>query len=239
MLIRKFSIGIGLSLGLVACTRTALSTARDAAVEANPVSDVSPAPDVVLAGPDTPPPVADAAVLVPDAAVVAPDVAVAVPDAAVVAPDVAVLVSDAAIPVPDAAHDTANVRRDGTVLPADSREAAANPFANQVFQIDTQHPAPTPDPACTQFEDVDTYRLTFGADTSTLNGLAVRGSAATRFHATVGPESDRLTYHIEDFLAGGRVFIELDQGVYVGEVIMYGSGVPIVRCLRGVLSPQP
>jgi hypothetical protein len=229
MLIRKFSIGIGLSLGLVACTRTALSTARDAAVEANPVSDVSSAPEVVLGGPDTPPLVADAAVLVPDAAVVATDVAIAVPDAAIPVPDAA----------PDAAPDTANVRRDGPVLPADSREAAANPFANQVFQIDTQHPAPTPNPACTQFEDVDTYRLTFGADISTLRGLAVRGSAATKFSATVGPESDRLTYHIEDFLAGGRIFIELDQGVYVGEVIIYGSGVPIVRCLRGVLSPQP
>jgi hypothetical protein len=29
-------------------------------------------------------------------------------------------------------------------------------------------------------------------------------------------------------------------GVYVGEVIVYGSGVPpIARCLRGTLSPQP
>jgi hypothetical protein len=260
MLIWKFSIGIGIALGLVACTRTRLSTVWDAAVDVKLVSDVAPALDLASVRSDAAPLVPDAALLVSDTTVVVPDAAVPLPDAAValrdtavsvpdtvvvfrdtavVVPDTAIISRDSAIWVPDVAPDTSNVRLDATVLPVDSRDTVPNPFANQTFRIAPENPAPTPDPACTQYEAVDNFLLTFGSDISTLNGLAVRGSAATKFHATVGPESDRLTYHIDDLLAGGRVFIELDHGVYVGEVIVYGSGVPIARCLRGTLSPQP
>jgi hypothetical protein len=35
------------------------------------------------------------------------------------------------------------------------------------------------------------------------------------------------------------VFFERDQGVYVAQVVLYGSGVPVMWCLRGALTPQP
>jgi hypothetical protein len=253
----KLSLCTGLALGLIACNRTPLSTAPDAAVDSKPATDVAPAPDLVLVRPDTTPLGPDSPAFVPDLAVVVPDTAVPVPDVgaalrdtasvpdimmilrdtAAIVPDGAVL-RDSSIRIPDSAPDTLNVRLDA-VSPTDSLETAANLFADRIFTIDTLNPAPTPNPSCTQYQDVDSFRLTFSSDAGTLNGLAVRGSAATKFHGTVGPEANKLTYHVDDLLAGGRVFIELDQGVWVGQVVLYGSGVPVARCLRGALTPQP
>jgi hypothetical protein len=71
-----------------------------------------------------------------------------------------------------------------------------------------------------------------------LTGTAASGSTAWKFSATVGPEASKLTYHVTN-LTGGRVFLESDQGVYVAQVILYGSGVPVIWCLRGAMTPQP
>jgi len=126
---------------------------------------------------------------------------------------------------------------DATTL-ADTREVAANTLAGRSFRIDDMNPAPTPDSTCTQSGPASAAQLTFSADMATLKAVASSGSTAFRFTATLGPESSRLTYHVED-LTGGFVFVERDQGVYVAQVVLSGSGVPVVWCLRGTLTPQP
>lgn len=121
---------------------------------------------------------------------------------------------------------------------ADTREVAGDPLAGRSFRIDDMNPAPTPDSTCTQSGPASAVQLTFSADMATLTAVASSGSAAFRFTATLGPEASRLTYHVEE-LAGGFVFVERDQGVYVAQVILTGSGVPVLWCLRGALTPQP
>ena len=144
--------------------------------------------------------------------------------------DASTMLPDSGIPIPDT----------GPIIgDPDTRETAADPFANRTFTIRPEYPAPTPDPACTQYGPSDYFQLTFGADTSTVNVLMVSGSAAEIFHATFGPEANKLTYHLTDAFAGGKITFERDQGIEVAQVIVYGSGVPVVRCLRGVLTPQP
>jgi len=254
MHIRKLALGMGIALGLAACTRTPMSLSGDAAVDGKPEADVPSAPDLVPIRADAGLSGLDTAVLGPDTAVLGPDTGVDLRDSAVpiadtaidrrdtaglIIPDTAVVFRDSAVGLPDAAPDLSSVGPDTTVPPPDSRETASDPFTNHTFRIDPAQPAPTPDPACTQYQSVDYAQLTFGSDSSTLDGIVVRGSSAMKFHATFGPESDKLTYHIEDLLGGGRVFLQHDQGVYVGQVVIYGSGVPVVWCLRGALTPQP
>lgn len=243
MRVRNLSRVMGIAVGLMACSRTSITISRDAAVEAAPPSDVLPP------GTDSVPSDSDAGNAVPDAAGV-PDTAALIPDAAVVpdsaaAPDAAV-VPDTAVLIPDVVvvPDTAVLVPDSAaVLPdaagPDAAEAGSSRFANRTFRIDTANPAPTPAASCTQYGPADYFRLTFSSDASSVTVLGVKGSAATTFHAAAGPESDRLTYHVSDFLAGGVIFIERDQGIYVAQVVLYGSGVPIAWCLRGAMTPQP
>jgi len=122
--------------------------------------------------------------------------------------------------------------------PFDTDEVAADPYANRTFTLRPENPAPTPDPTCTQYGPTDYFQLTFSADNSTIKVLMVSGSAATPLNATMGPEANKLTYHLEAF-GGGKITFERDQGVAVAQVIVYGSGVPVIRCLRGALIPQP
>lgn len=266
---RKLLLGLGMTLWMVACSRTPVPTPRDAAPEAQAVADVSAREDLVAGS--------DAATLAPDAA--APDVLVrdgaasdradtAAPDVLVrdaAAPDRAdaaapdVLVRDGAapdgadatgtdLPAPDATiADLATVDspadlRDSAgpdvVGLADTGEVAADPFAGRTFRIDDMHPAPTPDPTCSPNAIAAAATLTLSADLTTLTGVASSGSAAFRFTATVGPEASRVTYHVTN-LTGGEVFFERDQGVWVAQVVLYGSGVPVIWCLRGTLIPQP
>jgi hypothetical protein len=170
----------------------------------------------VLARDGATPDVADAAV----AELVARDVAIA--DAATV---------EAEADVRDSAgQDAASL--------TDTREVAADPFAGRTFRIDDMNPAPTPDPACTPRGPAAAAELTFSSDLATLTGVASSGSTAFRFSGTLGPEANRLTYHVTS-LTGGQVFFEHDLGVYVAQVVLYGSGVPVMWCLRGALTPQP
>lgn len=120
----------------------------------------------------------------------------------------------------------------------DTREVAADPFAGRTFRITDTNPAPTPDPTCTPRGPASAAELTFSSDLTTLTGVASSGSTAFRFSGTAGPEAHRVTYHVTN-LTGGQVFFEDDQGVYVAQVILYGSGVPVMWCLRGALTPQP
>jgi hypothetical protein len=158
----------------------------------------------------------------PDAAV--PDAAV--PDAAVpdiVASDVfthEVKISDAAI-------------ADATAPDV----VAADPFGGRSFRIDDTNPAPTPDSTCTA-RAVSSAVFTFSSDLGSLTGTASSGSTAWKFSATAGPEASKLTYHVSN-LTGGLIFFERDQGVHVAQVVLYGSGVPVMWCLRGALTPQP
>lgn len=253
---------LALAFGLGACSKTSMSLSRDAGVEVPP--SVEPAADTGPAGglPDTAPVVADSAVGVPDVLATdsavggdasAPDSAVMIRDAvgpdtadgsadATVASDGAIAMLDGPAPLGDAApvgFDSAVVLPDSARPSADSAETASDPFANRTFRIDTEHPAPTPDSSCTQYRAADYVEMTFSADLTTLKVLDVRGSAASHFEATAGPEANKLTYHVTDFMGGGRITFERDQGVYVAQLVLYGSGVPVVQCLRGTMSPQP
>jgi hypothetical protein len=183
----------------------------------------------------TEPPFTDGQVLLPDAAVPKTDTGLisADPDTAPYAPDAAIVVSDSAI-VP---FDTALPVSDGPTI--DGPTKAPNPYANRSFRIDPEHPAPTPDATCTEYGPTDYYQFTFGADITTVTVLMVRGSAAQAYHATAGPEASKLTYHFTDWTPGGTITFERDKGVEVAQVIMRGSGLPVIRCLRGVLLPQP
>jgi hypothetical protein len=239
MRVAQIGIGLALALGIAACTRTAMPLSRDAAVETGPDLSAEEDSRPIAVFSDTAPIVADSAVEVVDASVVA-DSAVAIPDAAPFVADSAALVPDATAIGSDATGpDSADAARDSAPAGFDSGETAPDPYANRTFRIDPQHPAPTPDPSCTQYGGADYLQITFNGDLTTLNVLDVRGSAATQFQATVGPESSKLTYHVTGFLAGGVITFEIDHGVYVAEVILYGSGVPVVQCLRGALTPQP
>ncbi len=138
----------------------------------------------------------------------------------------------------EAAPDVRDSADPDAVGLADAREAAAHPFAGRTFRIDDTNPAPTPDPTCTSSGPASAANLTFSSDLTTLTGVASSGSTAFRFSATVGPEANKLTYHVTN-LTGGQVFFERDQDVYVAQVALYGSGVPVMWCLRGALTPQP
>jgi hypothetical protein len=258
---RELLFGMGIALWMVACSETPLATSRDAAVEVQPAPDVSANTDLVPSHPDSATLALDTAapdVLGRDAA--APDLA----DAALAdlpARDAAG--ADAAVPdalVRDAVLDVADVvARDATIADVATVEAASDmrdsagpdavgftetrpvsthPFAGRTFRIDDMNPAPTPDPTCTPSGPASAANLTFSSDVITLTGVASSGSTAFRFSATAGPESNKLTYHVTN-LNGGQVFFERDQGVYVGQVVLYGSGVPVMWCLRGALTPQP
>jgi hypothetical protein len=261
MQIRKLLFGMSIALWMVACSGTPLTTSRDAAVEMQPPPDMNADTDPAPSNPDS-------ATLAPDMAApdalardeAAPDLA----DAAVadlVARDAAgadaavpdVLVRDAVADVADvvardammadvATADAASDVRDSAGPDAasftDAREVAADPFAGRTFRIDDMNPAPTPDPACKPSGPASAAQLTFSSDVITLTGVASSGSTAFRFSATIGPESNKLTYHVTN-LTGGQVFFERDQGVYVAQVVLFGSGVPVMWCLRGALVPQP
>jgi hypothetical protein len=157
-----------------------------------------------------------------DAQIVNADTIPAIPDSATAVPEVTILTP----------MDTAQSASDGSSI-------AQNPDANRSFRIDPEHPAPTPDATCTQYGPADYFLLTFGAHTSTVEVLMVSGSIAATYHATMGPEANKLTYHLADFFTGGKITFEQDHGVEVAQVILYGSGVPVIRCLRGTLLPQP
>lgn len=258
MQIRKLLFGTGIALWLVACSGTPLATSRDAAVEVQPPPDVNANTDRAPSHPDSAPDLAAPDVLARD------DAAADFADAAaadLVARDAAG--ADAAVPdllVRDAVADLADaVARDATMADVvttdaasdvrdsagpdaanrtDAREVAADPFAGRTFRIDDMNPAPTPDPTCKPSGPASAAQLTFSSDINTLTGVASSGSTAFRFNATVGPESNKLTYHITN-LTGGEVFFERDQGIYVAQVVLFGSGVPVMWCLRGALMPQP
>lgn len=230
---QKLLLGLGITLWMVACSRTPLPTAADAAADEQPTPDASAGQDRVP-GPDS-------ATLAPDAA--PPEVPVrdgAAPDLADAA-GTDLLARDATIADLTTVEAPADVR-DSAVPDAagftDTREVAADPFAGRTFRIDDMNPAPTPDPACTPKGPAAAATLTFSADLATLTGVASSGSAAFRFSATAGPEANRITYHVTN-LTGGQVFFERDQDVEVAQVVLYGSGVPVVWCLRGALLPQP
>lgn len=255
----KLLLRVGIVVGMAACSRTPLPSSRDAAVEVRAAPDAVANPDLVFSDPDSATLVSDTAapdVLPRDSA--APDYAgsadLLVRDttgADAIVPDV--LARDAAADVADVLTRDARIVDVVTVEAAadardsaspevaglsDTREVAADPFAGRSFRIDDMNPAPTPDPACTQSGLASAAVLTFGSDVTTLTGVASSGSTAFKFSATVGPESSKLTYHVTN-LNGGQVFFERDQGVYVAQVVLSGSGVPVMWCLRGALSPQP
>lgn len=265
MPIRRLLVGMAITLWMVACSRTSLPVSRDATVETRPSAETGANTDHVPANPDSTTLAPD--VSVPDAAAgdaVARDAAVAdaiVPDAgagdaavadttvpeagagdAAVADAGDVLAHDVAIsdvaPADTAASDMRETAAADTTAPADVMEAAPNPFAGRSFRIDDTNPAPTPDPTCTPNGPVASAYFTFSSDLTSLTGTASQGSTAWRFDAIVGPESNKLTYHVTN-LMGGRVYLEGDQGVYVAQVVLYGSGVPVMWCLRGALTPQP
>jgi hypothetical protein len=258
MPIRKLLFVMGFALWMIACSGTPLTTSRDAAVDGQPAPDVNANTDPAPSTPDSAAPAPDLAppdVLDRDEA--AADLADAtltdlaardVTGADAAGPDV--LVRDAVTDVAAddtttadlATADAASDVRDSTGPDAagltDAREVAADPFAGRTFRIDDMNPAPTPDPACKPSGPASAAQLTFSSDVMTLTGVASSGSTAFRFSATAGPESNKLTYHITN-LTGGQVFFERDQGVYVAQVVLYGSGVPVMWCLRGALIPQP
>jgi hypothetical protein len=207
---------MGVALWITACSSKGLPVGRDGAVEVKPASDATV---------DRPP-----LVHMPDAISAISDLGTPMPDVVPRAgdPDTAI---EVARPV-EAPIDSAR--------PAfETGEVAADPYANRTFTIRPQNPAPTPDPTCTQYGPTDYFQLTFSADNSTIKVLMVSGSAATPLNATMGPEANKLTYHLTDSFGGGKITIERDQGVAVAQVIVYGSGVPVIRCLRGALTPQP
>jgi hypothetical protein len=221
--IRKLLFGMGIALWMMACSRTPLPASRDA--EADVLARDGAAPDVADAAvAELPARDATVAELSARDATVAelPARDATIADAATVegAPDV----RDSA--GPDAAGFT------------DTREVAADPFAGRTFRIDDMNPAPTPDPTCKPSGPASAAQLTFSSDLTTLTGVASSGSTAFRFSATTGPEAHRVTYHVTS-LTGGQVFFEHDLGVYVAQVVLYGSGVPVMWCLRGALMPQP
>jgi hypothetical protein len=104
--------------------------------------------------------------------------------------------------------------------------------------VEDWNPAPTPDPACTHKSELEYFILHFSADLTTVQVGWVRGSAFVPYQGTLVPEASKLTYQLTDY-AGGTLTIELDQGLYVAQVTMFGSGVPVMSCLRAALSPQP
>jgi hypothetical protein len=261
MQIRKLLIGMGISLWMVACSGTPLAPSRDAEVDVQPAPDVNANTDLVPSHPDSLTPTPDTAapdVLARDSA--APDLAdgagadllaretagadAAVPD--VVARDAAADVADvvahdattADVATADATADVRGAAGLDAVGFNDAREVASDPYAGRSFRIDDMNPAPTPDPTCTPSGPASGANLTFSSDVTTLTGVASSGSTAFRFSATVVPEASKLTYHVTN-LNGGQVFFERDQGVYVAQVVLYGSGVPVMWCLRGALKPQP
>lgn len=221
----------------------AVAPAPDAADDTNvvpPLSDAAPpTADSAASASETAPIAADSPVAVPDAAPIVADSAVEALDTAPTVADSAVVSADATLVGDGPWPDSAVVLLDSARPVLDSGETAPTPYVNRTFRIDPQNPAPTPDPTCTQYREIDYIQMTFASDASTLTVLDVRGSAAMPFSATVGPESNKLTYHVNNFLGGGLITFEQDQGVYVAQVILYGSGVPIVQCLRGALTPQP
>lgn len=224
MRIRARSFGSSIALWIAACSGTPLHNGRDAGSDVIPTPDTPVHQDVVAPKLDAAPGLPDAGTLVPDARIL---------DAAVMGPDMAPVLPDAARPPMDTARPL------DTALPTPDATTSTDPLANHTFRIDTQHPAPTPDPTCTQNRPADYFQFTFGPDTASLKGLMVSGSAAQPFNATLGPEANKLTFHITDLLAGGIITFERDKDIAVAQAIVYGSGVPVVRCLRGELIPQP
>ena len=236
--------GIGIVLWLAACSSTRLPTGVDAGAEVNPATDTILVRDTPVPGADATPVTADATPPIPDTRLPRPDtrlptdagpaaIDVGAPDAAGITLDTSPVTADAGTVLPDTATtvpDTAPVRVD-SARPVD-------PYANRTFRIDTEHPAPTPDTTCTQNGPADYFQFTFGPRTTTLTVLMVSGSAAQRFQANVGLESDKLTFHFDTPL-GGIVTFERDQDTQVAQAIVYGSGVSVIRCLRGALIPQP
>jgi hypothetical protein len=252
------------ALALAACSRTSMTLSLEAGVDATrPVEAagdagaIGPVPDAARLGPDS-------SVMGPEVA--PPEVITIVPDARVmdtprdlarlpdlgIFPDLAdrrdtrvgnaeVSARDGVLdrPVDRPVGDSAAVSPDLARPDGDSGEVASNPYASRTFDIDTMHPAPTADPSCTQTEPVDSVHMTFSSDIGTLTGIFVRGSAAIRFSATLGPEANKLTYHVTTPSAGGLITFEQDQGVGVAQATLLGSGVPIVMCIRGALTPQP
>ncbi len=240
MQIRKSLVGLGIALCMVACSKTSLPKPRDGAADGQPTPDGRTHTDIVRSSPDSATPAPDG--LDRDGA--APrllDTASSEVLARDATADVAALLARDAtsgdVKTTETAADTRDVAGREAVGLADGRETSAHPFAGRTFRIDDTKPAPTPDPDCTP-RAMSAATLTFSADVTTLTGVASSGSTAFKFSATAGPEADKLTYHVTN-ITGGEVFFERDQGVYVAQVVLFGSGVPVMWCLRGALDPQP
>ena len=257
----KLLIAIWAAATFSACSRTAITTRSDAAADAAadaswtdacppladagtatmdvdslpvPTQDAAPL-DAATVGPDASH--ADASVHVPDAPP-SPDLApdLILPDlvADLASPDLAAPASDSAQPDLGLAQtDVANDANppDGTGVP--------NPLGGKTFTIDAATPAPTPNPACTKFTHDEVLTLTFSGNMSTVTINWLSPAPAAVFHGTAGPESSKLTYHLTDAFAGGTVTVERDQGMWVAEFTLLGSGAPVLSCVRSPLSPQP
>lgn len=125
------------------------------------------------------------------------------------------------------------------VRTTDARPVLPDSLLGRTFTIAASTPAPTPSATCTKNTPTDVFSLAFGDTINTVTVTQLNLSPPEIFHGTLGPEANKITYHLNDAFAGGTVTLEWDQGVAVAQVTINGSGVPIIVCVRGPLSPQP
>lgn len=120
----------------------------------------------------------------------------------------------------------------------DVRPTLPDSLIGRTFTISANTPAPTSSANCISRGGAESLSLAFGNDISTVT-LTWSDATPTVMHGTLGPESDKVSYHIDDAFAGGLLTFEWDQGVAVAQVTIYGSGVPVITCVRAPLVPQP
>ena len=79
-------------------------------------------------------------------------------------------------------------------------------------------------------EDIQ-YELTFSAD-----GQTVSIEPGTVVGNRISESKNSVNYELgEGLFAGGRLVIRINQDVFEAEYTIYGSGVPIVKSMRGIL----
>jgi hypothetical protein len=105
------------------------------------------------------------------------------------------------------------------------------------FEISASRSEPI-DSTCSPPDPAAVYSLTFSADGTTVSAVRRDQPDEVVLNGTRVESTDtRVRYGIDDGWTGGDLVVELVSGIVVAELVMYGSGVPIIWCIRAPLEP--
>jgi len=220
-----------LLLVLMGC-RTSMGTRKDASPGAE-VGAADSAPEIFPtsdgARPDLP---------VPDAAVIEvvqpPVLDAGAPDAPAnkEAPD-----SNPSLdtPVDSLAPDTA---RD---LGSEAMSAVLSEVAGGTFKISASEALPDASlsgRSCGTSNPGATYALTFSEDGTKVTIVRTDPVQEMILKGTLqASSSSTLTYNLDNAFAGGALSIRREGGNLIGELVLYGSGVPVLWCIESPMRP--